>query len=131
MHNSGYYDQAFTWLIRIPTKNEDDGQIVEDFTENGTLWGHLELTNGTEQDEYGALMSVAQGQVILRQFPTITALDRIKHKHFDEMYVIQGVFKNLRTNETILDIKHYDGQTNLVEDGDFLLLEDDELIEGD
>jgi hypothetical protein len=125
------YDQSFTWLKQTTNKNTDNGQEEEVFSNNGTLFGSLVLTNGSEQDEYGALQAISEGEVRLRQFPAITALDRLLHKQFNEVYVIKGVYKNQRANETVLQVKLYE---NLNIDGEaavdgFILLEDSELIE--
>jgi head-tail adaptor len=106
--DAGKYNQAFTWQLRTISKNTTNGQEEENFSDNGTLWGEMVLTNGQEQDEYGALQAVSEGTVRLRQFPNISALDRLLHKHFQDVYVIRGVHRDQKNNETICDIKHFE-----------------------
>ena len=98
--------EHFTLLARTTTKDANSGQDVEVFTAGQVLHGTIETQAGNEGEAYGALQSQSDAIITLRQWPAVSALDRVVHRQFAETYVITGVSR--QGLNTILQAKKYD-----------------------
>jgi head-tail adaptor len=106
MMAAGQYKDRLTWLKRTVAKNPNNGQDEETFTENGFLWGSVELTTGRKSIDYGAEQTGADATIRLRNYPTVSALDRLELKAEGELWVIDHVRRG--DNELICEVMKYD-----------------------
>lgn len=105
---TGTYSESFTWLQRSTTRDTSTGADVEDFTSNGTLWGSIEPSTGQESMSYGDKISQSVAIIKLRQFPAVSALDRLLHKRSGLTYDITGRYVNWLANEVVLQATVFD-----------------------
>jgi head-tail adaptor len=103
---AGQYKDRLTWLKRTVAKNPTNGQDEETFTENGFLWGSVELTTGRKATDYGAEQTGADATIRLRNYPTVSALDRLELQTEGELWVIDHVRRG--DNELICEVMKYD-----------------------
>lgn len=109
---AGDYNQPFTWLLRTTTKdstgNAPTGQDVETFTSNGLLWGQMFTDTAVEANAYGSLQTQSTATIRFRQWPTLSAMDRVVHEQFGETYMVTGIRRD--GPDTICEAVLYDGQ---------------------
>lgn len=103
---AGTYKDRLKWLKRIITKNPTNGQDEESFEDNGSLWGSVELTTGRKAIDYGAEQTGADATIRLRNYPTVSALDRLELTAEGELWVIDHVRRG--DNELVCEVVKYD-----------------------
>jgi SPP1 family predicted phage head-tail adaptor len=106
MMAAGQYKDRLTWLKRTVTKNPNNGQDEETFTVNGSLWGSVEPTTGRKAIDYGAEQTGADATIRLRNYPTVSALDRLELPAEGELWVIDHVRRG--DNELVCEVVKYD-----------------------
>lgn len=106
MANPGTYDTRFQWLRRSTTKNAQNGQDEETFTGNGYLWGALEQTTGRTSSDYGAEQTGADVEIRVRNYPTLSPLDRLYSAEWDETYILDSIRR--ANNELVIEAHVYD-----------------------
>lgn len=89
--DAGKYNKSFIWQKRIFCKDTNNGQEMEIFKDNETLWGIL-----------------SKQTIRLRQFPEVSILDKFLDKSFQDIYVITRFYKDEQKNETVCSIKLFD-----------------------
>lgn len=104
---AGKYGYRFQWLQCVRTTDTSTGDRPKTYAENGYLWGSIDVSSASEQDEFGAVRETVSGTVRLRQFPEVSALDRLYLSEWDETYLIDGV--RWGDNEMICDVHKLTG----------------------
>lgn len=99
---AGSYDRSFTWLKRSTTRDQATGQDVEAWAENGTLWGSLKPLSAGKRMAYGMMDSQADSEIRLAQWPAVDPKDRLRDRKFGDLIVIDGLFRDVSANETVL-----------------------------
>ena len=77
MAQAGTYPYRLQRLVRTITKDTTTGQDEETFTPGAYYWSNVEITNGRRQRDYGADQTGSDVTVYVRNFPTLTAQDRL------------------------------------------------------
>jgi head-tail adaptor len=104
--NAGKYAERLTWKRRTTTKNTVNGQDVETFIDNGFLWANIEITSGRKQTDYGAEQHGADATIRVRNWPTLSALDRLYSAEWDELWIIANLRRG--DNELVCECVKYD-----------------------
>lgn len=87
------------------TADGTTGDRPKTYTATGTyFYGTADFESGTEQNEYGAQRSVVSGTAKFRNYPSITANDRLRLVRDNLVFNIDGVRKDWENNQTICDI---------------------------
>jgi SPP1 family predicted phage head-tail adaptor len=89
VHKAGEYWCPFTWLQYGSTRNPTTLENEPGFTDQGTLWGSLEELSGAELIRFGYLQSRVDCKIRLRNWPDVTARDRLVF--LDTVYEIDSV----------------------------------------
>jgi head-tail adaptor len=100
-----YYDRA-TRLIRSVSKNAQNGQEEETFTEGNTFWCRIDYANSRRQKDYGADQTGADGTIYIRNYPTLSPLDRLYSQEWGEVWIIESIKRG--NNELICECTKYD-----------------------
>lgn len=100
-----YYDRA-TRMIRSVSKNAQNGQEEETFTEGATYWARIEYASGRKQKDLGAVQTGNEGTIYVRNYPTLSPLDRLYAPEYGETWVIETIRKG--SNELICEAYLYD-----------------------
>jgi head-tail adaptor len=100
-----YYDRA-TRLIRSVSKNAQNGQEEEAFAEGNTLWCRIDYATGRKQKDFGADQTGIQGTIYVRNYPTLSPLDRLYAADYGETWIIETIRKG--SNELICEAYLYD-----------------------
>lgn len=97
-----------TWLRRSASVNSDNGQPVESFATNGTLWARVSEDNGRRQADYSTgYQTGADVTIYVRNRPNLSALDRLS---FDgRVYAIDSIQVNFLDDELICTAFRFDG----------------------
>lgn len=103
---AGEYKDRLKWLKRTTTKNPNNGQDEETFTDNGSLWASVELTTGRKAIDYGAEQTGSEATIRIRNFPSVSALDRLELTSEGEWWVIDHVRRG--DNELVCDVMKFD-----------------------
>lgn len=98
---AGQYPDRLQLLQRSTSKDSSNGQDVETYTPSSYYWCRVEPTTGRNQRDYGAEQTGADVTIVVRNQPSISALDRMSDG----------------TSTYILDNKRKEGKTELVFDG--------------
>lgn len=77
MAGAGQYPDRLQRLVRSVTKDPNNGQEEETFTAGDYYWCRLEYPTGRRQRQYGAEQTGADVTIFVRNYPTLTALDRL------------------------------------------------------
>lgn len=77
MAQAGQYPNRLQRLVRSTSKDATTGQDEETFTPGASYWCRLEIANGRRQRDYGANQTGADVTVYVRNYPTLTAQDRL------------------------------------------------------
>jgi head-tail adaptor len=77
MAQAGQYPTRLRRLVRSTSKDAANGQDEETFTPGAYYWCRVEMPNGRRQRDYGAIQTGADVTVFVRNYPTLTALDRL------------------------------------------------------
>lgn len=104
MAAAGNYPDRLRRLVRSVTKNTANGQDEESFTQGDYYWCDIEYTNGRRQTDYGATQTGADVTITFRNYPTLSALDRMTDG--TSTYVIDNI--RYGDNELIADGFYYD-----------------------
>lgn len=91
MRAAGKYTENLTWKQRTITKDTTNGQDVESFTNNGFLWCAIDSVTGTQRRDYGSEQTAADVIVRVRNYPSLSALDRLYSAKWDETYIIEDI----------------------------------------
>ena len=105
MTGAGNYADRLTWKKRSVTK-DNLGQDKETFADNGGLWGDIDLTNGRRQTDYGSSQTGADAVIRIRNWPTLSALDRLYSAEWNELWVIAHLRRG--ENELVCECVKYD-----------------------
>lgn len=106
MKPAGSYSDRFVWRRRTSEKDPASGQEREAFSDNGTLWGVLEEPAGRRQADYGAEQTGADATIRVRNWPALSALDRLYLPEWGELWVIDSVARG--DNELVCRVRRYD-----------------------
>lgn len=104
MNKTGSYNNRCTWLQRS-TSTSSIGQQEETFSSNGYLWCAIDNVSGRKQTDYGAQRTGNYSTIRIRNYPAITAVDRLQD-NLDNIWVIESITKG--DNETICDCYKFD-----------------------
>lgn len=99
--NAGDYNRQVDWLQRSEATDTSSGQRVITYSSAGTFWAKIEESNRGFVNEWGAFRSTTTAKITLRQFPSISALDRFQDGLRSHTYLIDSIAINVETNETI------------------------------
>jgi SPP1 family predicted phage head-tail adaptor len=102
---AGEYQDRLKWLKRTTTKDQY-GQDVESFTNNGYLWAAIEVTTGRKSVDHGGEQTGAEATIRVRQYPTLSALDRLESEEWNELWIIDHMRRG--DNELIVEAIRYD-----------------------
>ncbi|OWK37892.1 head-tail adaptor protein [Fimbriiglobus ruber] len=103
---AGEYRWRFEWLVCVRTPDGVTGDNPKSYPSTGNyLWGNYSAQSSNEQDKYGAIRTVTQGEVRVRGFPNISAEDRLYYFNFGETYDVTGVRRDFENYETVLDVE--------------------------
>ena len=109
MAGAGIYGDRLQRLVRTVTKNPQTGQDEETFTPAEWLWATVESLTGRRQRDYGADQTGADAVIRVRNWPTLSALDRLSRPVWGETYVIDTIAYG--DNETVCTCIKYDDLT--------------------
>jgi len=101
---AGNYPDRLRRLVRSTDKNAQNGQDEETFTPGAYYWCRVETPNGRRQKDYGATQTGADVTIFVRNFPTLTALDRLTDGA--TVYVVESVRPGV--NELIAEGNYFD-----------------------
>jgi head-tail adaptor len=82
------------------------GQPEESFALNGYLWCQVESNQGRKQEDYGAERTGITATIRIRNYPEITALDRLESVEWGDLWVIESIGRG--DNELIADCYLFD-----------------------
>lgn len=110
--NAGDFSESFNWLVRVITRDFATGADAESFpgdpdddrliADAPVLWGSLVSSTGQEATIYGERASQSDAVITLRQFPAVSALDRLYHKRSGLIYDITGKYIDWQKNQVVL-----------------------------
>ncbi len=103
---SGDYYDRLQRLTRSVTKNPDNGQEEETFTPSEYLWGRIDYANSRRQKDYGSDQTGADGIISIRNYPTLSPLDRLYSQEWGEVWVIESIKRG--NNELICECSKFD-----------------------
>lgn len=104
MARAGDYRQRFTVWTATRTTSVTTGDRPKTYTNSGVvLWGAEETSQANIETDFGAVRSQVSGTIRLRNFPTLTTLDRLIGGYWNTTYIIDGIRKDERNNETVVD----------------------------
>jgi head-tail adaptor len=86
------------------TTNTSNGQDVESFPSGAAYWCRVDEFNGRKQREYGAQQSGADATIYVRNWPELSALDRLTDGV--DVWVIESIKRGF--NELICTANRYD-----------------------
>lgn len=104
---AGDFSQPYTWDRYSTTLDAATGQLVPHYTSNGTLWGSLQTIVGMTGTEYASTQSQSEAIITLRQWPTVSALDRLTSLQFGDLYTITGTRKD--GPNTVVNVTAFQG----------------------
>jgi len=90
--------------VRSVSKDSTNGQDEETFTPGSYYWCRVEIGSGRRQRDYGANQTGADVTVYVRNYPTLTALDRMTDG--TATLVIESI--RAGDNEWICEAHYYD-----------------------
>jgi len=96
---AGNYPDYLTRLVRSTTKNTNNGQDEESFTDGSSYWCRVEYQSGKREVLMGGNQTGADVQIFVRNAPELTALDRFTDG--ETTFVIDSVRPG--TDELICD----------------------------
>lgn len=109
MAGAGNYPDRLQRLVRSTTKDPTNGQEEETFTPGSFYWCRIEPTNGRKQRQYGAEQTGADVTIYVRNYPDLSALDRLYSTEWDETYILDNIRRG--DNELIADGFIFDALT--------------------
>ena len=68
---AGKYSRQFTWLVRSYSTDPASGAAIPAWAGAQTLWGSLDESGGSYQDQFGTTRNRTNATITLRQFPTV------------------------------------------------------------
>ncbi len=110
---TGNYPDRMTWLVRSTTTDTTNGQPVESFTPSGSLWCRVEETNGRRQRDYGVEQPGADAVIYVRNYPNLSALDRLQSLQWGDIFQIEHVHRG--KNELVIQAFKIDNPTFLAD----------------
>ncbi|QEL13876.1 phage head completion protein [Limnoglobus roseus] len=90
MNKAGDYSDRCVWQTRTIGKDAT-GQDVESFPDGGFLWCSVEPETGRRQDDYGTPQTGENGTIRIRNYPGVSALDRLYRPEWDETWILDTV----------------------------------------
>ena len=103
---AGDYPDRLRLLQRVLTRDNTTGEQVETFTLTATyFWSRVEEDNGKSETTYGVEQSGAEATIYVRQYPTLSSLDRLVSTHGDT-WILDG--RRRGDNEWVFDAYRYD-----------------------
>ena len=103
---AGYYSDRMRRLVRSTTKDDNNGQDVESWTEGDYLWCHIEQTTGQRPTDYGATETGQDAEISIRNYVTILPQDRLYSVEWDETYIVDTIRRG--DNEIVCECHRYD-----------------------
>jgi head-tail adaptor len=103
--NAGGYGDRMTWKKRTTVKNAL-GEDEEVFADNGFLWSAIDLGSGRNNTDYGAEQTGADAIIRVRNWPGLSALDRLYSAEWDELWIIDNIVRG--DNELVCNCVKYD-----------------------
>ena len=103
---AGDYANRLTWRKRTVTTDTTSGEEIESFADNGFLWCAFSTFVGRVRRDYGSDQTSADLTVRVRNYPALSALDRLYSSEWDETYVIDSIGRG--DNELVCDCFVYD-----------------------
>lgn len=101
MPAAGQYSDRLQRLVRSTTKDNTTGQDQEIFTPGAYYWCSVEPVAGRRQTQYGGEQTGVDVTVRVRNWPELSALDRLYNAEWDETYIIETITRG--DNETIAE----------------------------
>lgn len=106
-YGAGDYGDRLRWFKQSINK-DSLGQDVETFTDNGLLWGNIEINNGRRQVSYGAMETGWDASIKIRNLPALRTQDRLFAVEWNETYIIDHISRGLNGNELVCQCVKYD-----------------------
>lgn len=100
---AGTYSTRLRWWQCVRTVDAL-GQPTERFRSNGYLWASIDIESPTRQQQYGGQHSGADADIRIRQFPSVSALDRLEDA--GDIWVIESISRG--TNELVCRCSRFD-----------------------
>lgn len=88
--NVGDYNRRFVHMVRSTLQESTYGQAKETFTDGSTFWGSLEDLKGSYQQAYAITTGQMGVRIRIRNWPTVSGLDRLRDKSTGTVYVLNG-----------------------------------------
>lgn len=105
-HQGGEYRDRLRWFRRTTRKDSQTGQDIEVFTANGYLWASIESITGRRARDYGADQPGGLSEIRIRQYPAVSALDRLEAVEWREVWILEDIARG--DNEIIATAHRYD-----------------------
>lgn len=105
MPAAGRYHSRVRLLVWTVTGVDDIGADVGSHVPGRYLWARVEEDSSRRATEYGGMQTGIQGTISLRNYITLSTLDKIQDE-FGRIWNIEG--KVWGDNETILDVYNDD-----------------------
>jgi head-tail adaptor len=98
---SGEYTHALEWETYTPTTDSTNGQRLDAWTPNGSLWCAVDA-QATTRRQYDSEQSAQTATVRIHQFPDVKALDKLKDWR-GQVWVVDSVTFDDDENETVVE----------------------------
>lgn len=105
MKKAGEYNCHIEQLRQTYTRLATTGEELESWEVVGELWAKIEFQSGSRAIELGGMQTGVDAIISVRNFPTVTPLDRFSFD--DQIYLINHIRKG--DNELICDCQYFDG----------------------
>jgi head-tail adaptor len=106
---TGDYRHRFAWLQSSRTEDTTTGDRPRSYTNQGNLWGSIDLESATEETQLGAVRETTYGTVRFRGWVGVSAMDRLVWNQFNETFIVDGVRRSFATYETVCDVHKLTG----------------------
>ena len=106
MAYAGKYSDRLRVLQRTTTRDDLTGEIIESFEGENYLWCRVEINTSRRQNEIGSPRTAQEATIYVRNYPSITSLDRLKDESWNNIWVIDSIKRG--DNELILDCYAFD-----------------------
>lgn len=103
---AGDYSDRIRRHVCTQTVNPANGQEEETFTPSNYLWARIEIDSSRKQQDYSSQQTGVDATIYIRNYPTLSPLDRLYSQEWDELWIIQSIKRG--NNELICDCLRFD-----------------------
>lgn len=106
--SAGTYNTPLLRMVNTKTKDTTNGQQVEEWTitPGAYLWCAVESVNSRVRTDYGSAQTTQEATIRVRNYPTLTALDRLRDASDGTTWVIDSLYTG--DNEIVCDCHAWD-----------------------